>query len=83
MHAKNAADALFPFGDRIVHIRPGLQCSRIHPEVRQFPDKRISHNLEGERCEFLLVADFALDVICHVHVMTRDLPSFRSRGEGR
>ena len=79
MHLQDAADAfLFALGG-VVNVRAGFDRSGIHAEIRELPDKRVRHDLEGERCERRVVRAFAGDRIAFF-VRAFDRRNIRRRG---
>ena len=68
VHLHDPAHALGLLARRVVHTRSGNQPSRIHPEVCEPPDIRVSHDLERERREWLFVRRLPLHRLVRARV---------------
>ncbi len=71
MHLKNTAHTLLLVFRRVIYIGTGIHGSGIYTEERKLSDKRVSHDLEGQSGERLLVRRVSLDLIA-VHIGTLD-----------
>ena len=59
MHLHDAANALLFAANRVVNQITLGQHAGVHAHKGQLPDKRVGHELEGQGCEFFIVAGMA------------------------
>ena len=73
MHSVDLADALLAVLHAIEHCGTRLEATRIDADIREFAEVRISHDLEGERRERLLVIRLTFDEDLFIaHLVPRD-----------
>jgi hypothetical protein len=63
VHLEDARDALGLAGRRVEHPLAGLGLARVDADVRQLPDVRVGHDLEGERGERLVRRSLARQLV--------------------
>ena len=78
MHQQHAADPLAVVLDRVEDLRAGAENAGIDADKRQRADKRVGHDLEGQRGKGLLVRGVPHDRLVRAH-----LDAFDRRHVGR
>ena len=79
VHLQQAADALGPRTSADVDAVALLQMARIHADERQLTDKRIGHDLEGQRRKRRLVVGGTLDFLAGVGIFAFDRRNIERR----
>ena len=81
VHLEQAANSLMLLRTRVHHRLARLQLSRVHPDKRQLTDKRVGHDLEGQRRERLFVVGLARDRLPIVGIEAMRLFRVERRGQ--
>ena len=55
MHLENTPDAFFVSGGCVEDLAAFFEAAAINPEIDQFSYMRVSHDLEGQSREWLLI----------------------------
>src|ERR1017187_5349878 len=81
VHLEQAANALVLLRARVHYRLARLQLPGIHADKGQLSDKRVGHDLEGQRCERLFVVGFAWNRLPSVGIETMRLFRIERRGQ--
>ncbi len=81
VHLQQAADAIARALDHVVDRRARLQCAGVDPEIGQLAGKRIGHDLECQRGEWLIIGRLPLQFFIGGRIDAGDGRNIQRRGE--